>query len=319
MHPKNKLERVLENVSNGRAYSEYVNEFVRTRLCESMRFSDDFLSWRRKSTFVKEIDEAYACLYRVREIMQKRERSGRNSSDECDDKVRFIDMCSGKGFLSLLLAFEYPRASVDMIDISNKVDLTHLRAKETNNVRFHRLDLKSDECHEIVDSACANGEFVFLVGVHLCGDLSRVAIELFRRAHLRNRNNNTAIVLFPCCLPQRRRHDCFGYHVKDQAKGLKLDNYKLWCIFLSLEMRSSLKLTLNDLANQKGGVHMMQDYNMLANENSGKVEDVKNIFLCCLLCPSTPDSSITNSSSKGDCEIVASITNASKWKIVRKK
>jgi hypothetical protein len=365
MHPKNRLERVLENIENGRAYSPYVHEFAKSPLCGIIRASVHFESWKKKSSFVKEIEEAYACLYRVKEILRKRDRrrdstTGSASSSNEDDSIRFVELCSGKGFLSVLLSFEYPRARIDMVDISETIDLTHLRAKEANHITFHRLDLKSESMCQIIDGACANGEFVFLVGVHLCGDLARMSIELFRRAYLTNRNH-TALVLSPCCLPQRRRflglsshsmsclsasmifflslcprirvkifslrtlsciinrHDCFGFHVKDQAKTLGIHNYKLWCIFLNLEMRTGL----NSWNRQQSGIHMMQDDNMLDSGNSGAEKDVKNMFLCCL-CSSDPSNEQNCDKNENDCDrksedngrIVASILNASKWKVV---
>ena len=65
-----------------------------------------------------------------------------------------------------------------------------------------------------------------MVGVHLCGDLSRRAVQLWRAC------GADALVLCPCCLPRRRRADAFGFHVVDLARKMRVDGYGLWCTML---------------------------------------------------------------------------------------
>jgi len=53
---------------------------------------------------------------------------------------------------------------------------------------------------EEVHRQTAEGRTAILVGMHLCGNLSERAIELFQRIPLIK-----ALILSPCCLPKLRR------------------------------------------------------------------------------------------------------------------
>jgi len=313
---KTKLEYTIENcLQNPSKYSPYVSEFLHSKVCAEMRENVLFQSWMRKSSLVKEIEEATACVKQIERVLKKKKKRGvliveeeANGVYNGGEGLTFVDLCSGKGFLSIALSFAFPNARVEMMDRDESANVEHVEAME--NVTFRRVDVTSEECEKIVEDAANASKFVFICGVHLCGDLSRVAIRLWRNVR-RRMDGRAAIVLSPCCLPQRRRHDAFGFHVKDQARALKVDNYRLWCIFLSLEMRRCL---MEDGGGGRGGgVHMVQDEFM-----SG----VKNTFLtcCCAECPPLPaicpgeSESKTNGNKAG---ISASILQASRWKISR--
>lgn len=309
---KTKLEYTIENCrENPHRYSPYVSEFLRSKACAEMRENVSFDSWMRKSSLVKEIEEATACLKQIERVLMKtKKREAEEAlSRNGGEGLTFVDLCSGKGFLSIALSFAFPNARVEMMDRDESANVEHVEAME--NVTFRRVDVTSEECEKIVEDAANTSKFVFICGVHLCGDLSRVAIRLWRNVR-RRMDGRAAIVLSPCCLPQRRRHDAFGFHVKDQARALKVDNYRLWCIFLSLEMRRCL-MEDGGGGRDGGGVHMVQDEFM-----SG----VKNTFLtcCCAECPPLPavcpceSESKTNGNKVG---ISASILQASRWKISR--
>ena len=314
---KTKLEYTIENcLQNPSKYSPYVSEFLHSKVCAEMRENVLFQSWMRKSSLVKEIEEATACVKQIERVLKKKKRGVLIEEEEAlsgvyngGEGLTFVDLCSGKGFLSIALSFAFPNARVEMMDRDESANVEHVEAMK--NVTFRRVDVTSEECEKIVEDAANASKFVFICGVHLCGDLSRVAIRLWRNVR-RRMDGRAAIVLSPCCLPQRRRHDAFGFHVKDQARALKVDNYRLWCIFLSLEMRRCL---MEDGGGGRGGggVHMVQDEFM-----SG----VKNTFLtcCCAECPPLPaicpgeSESKTNGNRTG---ISASILQASRWKISR--
>ena len=242
---KTKLEYTMENCrENPNRYSPYVGEFLHSKVCAEMRENVLFQSWTRKASLVKEIEEATACVKQIERVLKKKKRGVLIEEEEAlsgvyngGEGLTFVDLCSGKGFLSIALSFAFPNARVEMMDRDERANVEHVEAMK--NVTFRRVDVTSEECEKIVEDAANASKFVFICGVHLCGDLSRVAIRLWRNVR-RRMDGRAAIVLSPCCLPQRRRHDAFGFHVKDQARALKVDNYRLWCIFLSLEMRRCL-------------------------------------------------------------------------------
>ena len=110
--------------------------------------------------------------------------------------LTFVDLCSGKGFLSIALSFAFPNARVEMMDRDESANVEHVEAME--NVTFRRVDVTSEECEKIVEDAANTSKFVFICRVHLCGDLSRVAIRLWRNVR-RRMDGRAAIVLSPCC------------------------------------------------------------------------------------------------------------------------
>jgi hypothetical protein len=94
-------------------------------------------------------------------------------------------------------------------------------------VEHHLLNIQSAEALDLVRGAARDAtRACIVVGVHLCGDLSRRAVQLFLETEAR------ALVLCPCCLPRRRRHDVFGFHIVDQARSLKREPHSVWCMAL---------------------------------------------------------------------------------------
>ena len=60
-------------------------------------------------------------------------------------------------------------------------------------MRFHLQDLFSEDAARTVAAAAA-GRVCIIIGIHLCGELSRRAIQLWERS------GAAALVLSPCCL-----------------------------------------------------------------------------------------------------------------------
>ena len=174
---KTKLEHTLENIareddddeeetrktmrssSSSSRYSPHVREFLASRTCREMQTDERFRSWTKKKSLVKEIDEAMACKKQIERILQRDGIDGREG-------LTFVDLCSGKGFLSIVLSFAFPNAKVEMIDVDESANVEHVKAMK--NVRFHRVDVKSKECEKIVEEAGNVSTCVMICGVHLC-------------------------------------------------------------------------------------------------------------------------------------------------------
>jgi hypothetical protein len=72
--------------------------------------------------------------------------------------VVFFDLCSGKGFTSILLAHRYPKARVLMFDKNEKMNLSHLDAPSLGNrVTFHAADLYADDTAALMRDAVVGG------------------------------------------------------------------------------------------------------------------------------------------------------------------
>ena len=98
---KTKLEYTIENCrENPHRYSPYVSEFLRSKACAEMRENVSFDSWMRKSSLVKEIEEATACLKQIERVLMKtKKREAEEAlSRNGGEGLTFVDLCSGKGF-----------------------------------------------------------------------------------------------------------------------------------------------------------------------------------------------------------------------------
>lgn len=180
----------------------------------------------------KEITEAMGAIARVRRELREVDRSSRS-------RACVFDLCSGKGLLSATLATALAsdgRTRVRAIDNDRRMVMDHLKT-EDESVSFHCVDVFSLELEELVRAECEDEDVVVVVvGVHLCGDLSRRAIELFTKYRC------DVLVLAPCCLVSekraiKRRYGEFGYGVRRAAKALKgrdgaRSSSDLWCTLL---------------------------------------------------------------------------------------
>jgi hypothetical protein len=189
--------------------------------------------WRRKGgSLRKELIEAYVVVEALEErVLKQQQRLGAAESApggdgpacRCtigrDSRGVVVDLCSGKGFLSVIIAHEFPKAvvlSVDnnptiqpatapntrfvLSDIMQEAFLTTLReqlAAARTAGAVGASSVAADDDAAPLPSASASPWCVAL-GVHLCGSLSPRAITLFEACEQLD-----ALVLVPCCLDPR--------------------------------------------------------------------------------------------------------------------
>ncbi|NPA32910.1 MAG: methyltransferase [Aquificae bacterium] len=198
------------------AQNPYVRAFKKLRVSKLFEERPEFRKLRRKNTFWKEITEAMAIRERIRDFLIKN-----------PDAV-VIDACSGKGFLTTLIALMHPKTRVISVDIDTNAERSHLNFLK--NVRFVNADIMSEDFEKLVKEA---GEKVVLVGSHLCRELSE------RFARITNTCKNVKLgVLMPCCegdFPRER------YQFLIDELGV----YEAWCYYLkdlfSPELRVKMK------------------------------------------------------------------------------
>jgi len=176
--------------------------------------------------------------------------SSSNTQDEDNDSKKFtiIDLCSGKGYLSMFLSEILPKEKVDkfiLVDkawaIANKKQTTELKPHHMNWDHIYGTSVNADGGEEIsyfstwpiplhtskqdLKDSCNQRQMkkhffnkidgpIIILAVHLCGTLSLKAIEMF------NNNQVKLFALKPCCLPQMvyaNRGDVFriGQHEFD--------------------------------------------------------------------------------------------------------
>jgi len=129
--------------------------------------------------------------------------------------VEVVDICSGIGFLSMLLSHLLPREKVRGIWLvdkqwphANRSPLPHEISKEhicavswPIPLATRKTDIKDGSDVRNL-SACVFGRArgpVIMAGVHLCGTLSIKCVQIFN-----NHPQCVGLVLKPCCLPGKK-------------------------------------------------------------------------------------------------------------------
>lgn len=136
-----------------------------------------------------------------------------------------------EGLIRRMAVNTFPNAKIHMVDSNPHIKMRYLPAFP--NLTYHRMDVYSNEFQAAISYTCSSsfGDLI-LVGIHLCGDLSRRALEL------RSLCGADAIFLSPCCLmrqvaPRKHRPGSFGYDAPRKARQLKVVTpYELWCWLL---------------------------------------------------------------------------------------
>ena len=214
----------------------HLREFARLfehNLLDKLQRDDNYASWSNTKgrTLRKEITESMAAIGRVRRELRK--------GVKCAERERLcvFDLCSGKGLLSACAGYAFGNddgvdsVRVHMVDNDLRMKLDHLKS-ETERVTFHAMDMYSSDLDALVARECAAPNTrVVVVGIHLCGELSRRAIELFVG------HKCDVLVLAPCCLVRerkrgKRRFGKFGYGLSAAAKRLGTCSSDLWCKLL---------------------------------------------------------------------------------------
>ena len=161
---------------------------------------------------VKEMNECAPVVVAVRDAVQQRRAAG----DADATPVTIIDLCSGFGFLGMLLSELLEPEAVERIHLvdqmwpmanateSGPTQITweHIRAPGWPiPLRTRKTNLKKGAEMRQLEKyvvGSASGP-VIVAGIHLCGALAIKAIGLFNR----HCEKVTMICLKPCCLPGR--------------------------------------------------------------------------------------------------------------------
>lgn len=195
--------------------SSYVKSFKRLRISKLFENREEFKKLRRKNTFWKEISEAMAIRERIKDHLIR------------NPNHVVIDLCSGKGFLSTLVALMHPKTKVIAVDLDEGADREHF--KYLKNAEFIKADIMSEDVEKLIKEA---GDKVILTGIHLCRELSERFIELV------NKNKNVKFaVLMPCCEGNFPRE-------KYQFLIDELGVYEAWCYYLKDKFDENLKVKM---------------------------------------------------------------------------
>lgn len=192
--------------------------------------------WNRlfkQDRVIKEIVEAIPVIHTVQDWMSRNESLWNNEDTAGDKKMTIIDLCSGKGYLSMLLSEILPPERVGKCLLMDKAwPLCHSKPKphhmswehiygdleDENGPRYFdawpislvtsKQNLKqSREIRQLSNRFSDHKGPILILAVHLCGTLSIQAIKLFQAIPAAQ-----MLLLKPCCLPDiwhARNHDVF--------------------------------------------------------------------------------------------------------------
>ncbi|OUS47732.1 hypothetical protein BE221DRAFT_144382 [Ostreococcus tauri] len=232
MDARARARRSIDHVADGEtaAVNAHLRRFFERHangLVKKLREDDNYSSWARvkSKALKKELTEAVgACEIIEREL----ERVGTSMVEEAVGDVRVFDVCCGKGMTSCVAAASIVNCDVIAVDRDKRMNMKHLASEQ--KITFKEMDAYDEAVDEMMRDAKLSGKVVVVCGVHLCGDLSRRAIELFARW-------GDILVLSPCCLVREVRawkRPCgeFGYGLARAARRLEADSHDLWCKLL---------------------------------------------------------------------------------------
>jgi hypothetical protein len=147
-------------------------------------------------------------------------------------KFVMFDVCSGRGFLSVLLSRKFPDATVYMIDNDKDMNVNHVKSLE--NVRISHADIMCDDGapfrewlrDELETWKGVDGQrpvFCVMLGVHLCGMLSERFVRAFNE--LVSLQLSHLSMLSPCCIPKGGR---MAGGVSTRAHAAGRDPFGFW-------------------------------------------------------------------------------------------
>ena len=178
----------------------------------------------------KDLVDSVSIMERVEEVFAKYHDE---HTLETGENILFFDMCSGKGITALMLSMRFPLAKIVCVDI-RPVGATehHLHEGAFENIsRITGSVYDEDIVKDVINQTPANGTCIVL-GTHLCGNLSVVAIDTIAQYP---EQVSTAIVA-PCCLPRQKKPKKllhipgagWGYDTTQLARQQGIDPYDLW-------------------------------------------------------------------------------------------
>ena len=172
--------------------------------------------WRtaRRRAMLKELSESAAAIGRVAEAC-----AAAGGSPDGEGGVVF-DIAAGRGLTSMLLAYALPKLRIVMVDIDDKMDLSHLaEVLEDGRVRYFRLSVFTEAFEQLVANEAAAATWSCTVGTHLCGSLSPRLVTVFSTIEALG-----SMILSPCCLK-----GWMGRDVQRRAKEAGCSPYATLC------------------------------------------------------------------------------------------
>ena len=223
----------------------------------------------------KELVESVSMIERVEEIVAKLVKSNDiDASTSTGRGIVLLDLCSGKGVAGTMLAVRFPEAQVVGVDIRppNATE-RHLDDGLLPNLTRKTGNVYDDKLLEDLIGAQQEDTVCLLLGTHLCGDLSRVAIDLMAQYPQRI----AAAVIAPCCLMRQKAPTgsmsfsgkSWGYDTTQLARQKGMDPFTLWLdrLFERAQVQDKALLRDKDMLSSKNMYLLLCRSSQVKDEN----------------------------------------------------
>ncbi|PRP89307.1 hypothetical protein PROFUN_02181 [Planoprotostelium fungivorum] len=207
----------------------YLRKWLSQPFVPQIRADPNFYSLLNHKALKKEMTESYSVYRQVKKMIEQIKH--RHEGTECPTIV-LLDVCSGKGFASVLLTFKFPDLKIKMIDNDRFMNVKHL--KSLPNIEMVYMDVHKEQFQDWMVETL-RGKIGIMLGTHLCGQLSIDFVDAYN-----NHPEVAAMILAPCCLNKKL------WELNEKAKELNIDNYEYWSMHLFELVQSTQKELKSD-------------------------------------------------------------------------
>lgn len=204
----------------------------------------EFHTFHKSRTFHKELSESLAVLEEIQiscpQILEDAEH------------WHFLDLCCGKSLTSLVLSTRCPDLTVSALDRVGPEGIPHYKEAGLS-VKYLQQDLLDSASLPRLASHLRR-RTTAMVGLHLCGNLSVRAVELFEELE-----SIRICILVPCCLPHLRDAPNSLKHLYRQSVADDLQ-YAKWVSYLEERLAAIPNVAM---VRQRSAVHMKSKKNTI--------------------------------------------------------
>ena len=219
-----------KTTSTETVYEAWAERFIQL-LLDDARLAN--VACHKSKGLKKELVEGVSMIERVEAIAEQVARTNPHVCTKTGKGLLLLDLCSGKGIAAAMLAIRFAQARIVGLDIRPPSPTErHLHDGFLPNFVRRTGNLYDNEIlHEIISQTPSRGTCVML-GTHLCGDLSRCALDFMGR----HPSHIAAAVLVPCCLQRQKAPTgstsfsgrAWGYDTTAVARRHGVDPFDLW-------------------------------------------------------------------------------------------
>jgi len=229
------ISEELANAPGRNTYPTIFDQAIDAIIKWRQRFRGNPAVWKRifkKERVLKELIESAPVLHSVQKFVSNYDESAGQTTEDGDNMITILDLCSGKGYLSMFLSELLPPEKVKKIVLVDKawamcnsevlphhMNWDHIYGQIPQEIRENQIPPIDDISYfttwpiplhtskQDIKQSCNQRQMkkhffnrtkgpILVLAVHLCGTLSLRAVDFF--------NNNENVKMFclkPCCLP----------------------------------------------------------------------------------------------------------------------